>query len=175
MEEVLNRLGKLTLIMLLVALVPTPLAAFTGLRWPLRLRRTLGLLAFGHALLHFSWYLGVDWFFDLAAIAEDVVKHKFIAFGFSAFVLLVPLAATSTDGMVRRLGFDRWKRLHRLVYVAAVLGVVHFWFRVKADHLEPNLFGAALAVLLAARIPGWRAERRKRARRRPDPARLPGP
>ncbi len=168
--EVLNRLGFWSLAMLLVALTPTPLAELAGWKWTLRLRRALGLVAFGYVALHLAWYLGVDQFFDLAAIAEDVVKRAFIAFGFCAFLLLVPLALTSTDRMVRRLGFLRWKRLHRLVYLAALFGVVHFWWRVKADHREPLLFGLALAALLAARVPGWLAARRRSDQRRgPEP------
>ena len=106
----------------------------------------LGLEAFFYACLHFAVYLGVDQFFDWSAIGKDIVKRKFITVGFAAFVLLIPLAITSTDGMVRRLGFARWKRLHRLVYVAAVLGVVHFVWRVKSDLRQPLIFAGVLAA-----------------------------
>ena len=98
---------------------------------------------------------GVDQFFDWSAIGKDIVKRQFITVGFAAFVLLIPLAITSTDGMVRRLGFVRWKRLHRLIYVAAVLGVVHFVWRVKSDLRQPLIFAGALAALLAIRSLRW--------------------
>ena len=117
--EVLNRLGFWTLTFLTLALAPTPLQRWAGLTWPLRLRRLLGVTAACYASLHFAWYLGVDQFFDLAVVWADVSKRPFITVGFATLLLLLPLAITSTDGWVRRLGFARWKALHRLVYVAA--------------------------------------------------------
>ena len=149
--EAMNRLGFWTLTLLLVTLSPTPIQIVAGWKWPLRLRRMLGLETFLYVCLHFAVYLGVDQFFDFAAIGKDIVKRKFITVGFAAFVLLIPLAITSTDGMVRRLGFARWKRLHRLIYLAAALGVVHFVWRVKSDLRQPVIFGAALAILLVIR------------------------
>jgi sulfoxide reductase heme-binding subunit YedZ len=149
--EAMNRLGFWTLTLLLVTLAPTPIQIVTGWKWPLRLRRMLGLEAFLYVCLHVAVYLGVDQFFDFAAIGKDIVQRKFITVGFAAFVLLIPLAITSTDGMVRRLGFVRWKKLHRLIYLAAVLGVVHYVWRVKSDLRQPLIFGAVLAVLLAIR------------------------
>src|SRR6476660_9564877 len=149
--EAMNRLGFWTLTLLLVTLSPTPIQIVTGWKWPLRLRRMLGLETFLYVCLHFAVYLGVDQFFDWSAIGKDIVKRKFITVGFAAFVLLIPLAITSTDGMVRRLGFVRWKRLHRLIYVAAVLGVVHFIWRVKSDLRQPLIFAGALAVLVTIR------------------------
>jgi len=149
--EAMNRLGFWTLTLLLVTLAPTPIQIVTGWKWPLRLRRMLGLETFLYVCLHFAVYLGVDQFFDLGAIGKDIVKRKFITVGFTAFLLLIPLAITSTDGMVRRLGFVRWKRLHRLIYLAAALGVVHFVWRVKSDLRRPLVFAAALAVLLVIR------------------------
>jgi len=146
--DAMNRLGFWTLTLLLVTLSPTPIQIVTGWKWPLRLRRMLGLETFLYVCLHFAVYLGVDQFFDFAAIGKDIVKRKFITVGFAAFLLLIPLAITSTDGMVRRLGFVRWKRLHRLIYLAAALGVVHFVWRVKSDLRQPLIFGAALAILL---------------------------
>jgi sulfoxide reductase heme-binding subunit YedZ len=110
-----------------------------------------GLETFAYVCLHVVVYLGVDQFFDLRAIGKDILKRTFITVGFAAFLLLIPLAIMSTDGMVRRLGFARWKRLHRMVYLAAALGVVHFMWRVKSDLREPLVFAAALAVLLAIR------------------------
>jgi sulfoxide reductase heme-binding subunit YedZ len=151
-EAVLNRLGFWTFTFLVLALAPTPLRLWTGLTWPLRLRRLLGVTAFSYAALHFSWYLGVDQFFDLQAVGADVVKRPFITVGFSALLLLLPLAVTSTDGWVRRLGFARWKALHRLAYAAALLGVVHFLWRVKADKLKPTIFAALVVTLLLLRL-----------------------
>ena len=150
-EAILNRFGYWTLVFVLLALVPTPLQRLSGWTWIAPHRRMIGLFAFFYACLHVGTYVGVDQFFDWRAIVADVVKRKFITIGMLAFALLVPLALTSTDGSVRRLGYARWKRLHRLVYAAAVCGVVHFIWRVKADLREPLLFAAALAVLLAVR------------------------
>ena len=149
---VLNRLGFWTLTFLALSLAPTPLQRWTGLAWPLRLRRLLGVTAFAYAALHFAWYLGVDQFFDLGAVGADVLKRPFITVGFAALLLLLPLAVTSTDGWVRRLGFARWKALHRLAYAAALLGVVHFAWRVKADRLKPALFAGVVAALLLLRL-----------------------
>ena len=151
-EAVLNRLGFWTLTFLTLSLAPTPLHRWGGPAWPLRLRRLLGVTAFAYAALHFAWYLGVDQFFDLQVVAADVVKRPFITVGFAALLLLLPLAVTSTDGWVRRLGFARWKALHRLAYAAALLGVVHFAWRVKADRLKPALFAVAIGLLLLARL-----------------------
>jgi sulfoxide reductase heme-binding subunit YedZ len=159
--EVLNRFGFWTLVFLLLSLLPTALRIVTGWGGLIRFRRMIGLFAFFYAFLHLATYVGADQFFDFPAILEDIVKRNFIAVGFLAFVLLVPLALTSNDRAVRRLGFVRWQRWHRLVYAAAVLGVVHFVWRVKADLREPSIFGAVLAVLLAIRV--FAALRRRRA------------
>jgi sulfoxide reductase heme-binding subunit YedZ len=159
-EEVLNRLGFWTLTFLSASLAPTPLHRWLGLNWPLRVRRLLGVTAFSYAALHFSWYLGVDQFFDLRAVGADVVKRPFITIGFAALLVLLPLAVTSTDGWVRRLGFARWKALHRLAYVAALLGVVHFLWRVKADKQKPTIFAVVVVALLLLRL---RLPRRRRA------------
>ena len=153
-ETILNRFGYWTLVFVLLALVPTALQKLSGWTWIAPHRRMIGLFAFFYACLHVGTYVGVDQFFDWRAIVADVVKRKFITIGMLAFALLVPLALTSTDGSVRRLGYARWKRLHRLVYAAALCGVVHFVWRVKADLREPLLFAAALAVLLAVRLIG---------------------
>ena len=159
-EAILNRFGYWTLFFLLSSLVPTPLRILTGgFGEAIRYRRRIGLFAFFYGCLHLATYVGADQFFDLTAILADIAKRKFIAAGFAAFLLLVPLALTSRDRAVRRLGFVRWKRWHRLVYVAALLGVVHFVWRVKADLREPLLFGAMLALLLAIRA--WDVVRRQ--------------
>jgi sulfoxide reductase heme-binding subunit YedZ len=162
-QEVLDRLGFWTLALLAASLAPTPAHDLLGLAWPVRIRRTLGLLAFSYATLHLAWYVGVDQFFDAAVLAADVLKRKFMVVGFAAWLLLVPLAVTSTDRWVRRLGFARWKRLHRLVYAAALLGVVHFVWRVKADLRRPAWFAVAVGLLLAARLVPRAAARRARA------------
>ncbi len=161
--EILNRLGFWALTFLLASLAPTALKIALGWTEPVRYRRMAGLFAFFYAFLHFATYLGVDQFFDWGAIGADIVKRKFITIGFLAFLLLVPLAVTSTDRWVRKLGFARWKRLHRLSYVAALCGVVHFVWRVKADLRQPLIFAAILAVLLLLRFVGARpsAERRR--------------
>jgi sulfoxide reductase heme-binding subunit YedZ len=167
-EAVLNRLGFWTLTLLTLSLVPTPAHDLLGLAWPVRIRRMLGLFAFSYATLHLAWYVGVDQWFDFGLLVRDVAKRKFMAVGFSAWLLLVPVAATSTDAWVRRLGFRRWKRLHRTVYVAALLGVVHFVWRVKADLRRPAIAATAIGALLLARlIP--RALAAARTRPRPAP------
>lgn len=163
-EQVLNRLGFWTLTFVAVSLAPTPAHELLGLSWPLRVRRMLGLFAFTYATLHLLWYVGVDQFFDLSLLVEDVLKRRFMAVGFTAWLLLLPLAVTSTDAWVRRLGHARWKRLHRLVYVAASLGLVHFVWRVKADLRRPSWFIAAVGLLLLARlVPRARARRARQA------------
>jgi sulfoxide reductase heme-binding subunit YedZ len=151
-EFVTRSTGTWTLSLLLITLAVTPLRRVTGWNWLIRLRRMLGLFAFFYACLHFTTYVWLDQFFDPAAIVKDVVKRPFITVGFSAFVLLIPLAATSTHAMVRRLGGKAWQRLHYLVYLIATLGVVHYWWLVKKDVTQPMLFAAALAVLLGYRV-----------------------
>lgn len=148
----LNRLGLLALIMLVGSLAATPLRLVLGWAWPLRLRRMLGLLAFFYASLHFALYLAIDQGFDIEAIVEDVAQRKFISAGFAAFVLLVPLAATSPLRVRRALGPKRWQKLHRLVYVAAGLAALHFIWRVKRDLSEPLVYAAIIGALLLARI-----------------------
>lgn len=151
-QALLDRLGFWTLALLTATLAAGPLNAQLGLAWPLRIRRALGLLTFGYACLHLVAYAGVDQALDLRAILADVVKRPFITVGFATFLVLLPLALTSTDAWVRRLGFRRWKRLHRLAYLAALGGVVHFVWRVKADERQPVLFALALGLLLLARL-----------------------
>jgi sulfoxide reductase heme-binding subunit YedZ len=150
--QALNQLGLLALVFLVAALGCTPAKALVGWTWPLRLRRMLGLFAFFYALLHVVTYTALDQALDWTAIADDIVKRKFIFVGFLTFVLLLPLAATSTNSAIRRLGYPRWKRLHRLAYVAPALAVVHFMWRVKRDVREPVTYAVVLAVLLLVRI-----------------------
>jgi sulfoxide reductase heme-binding subunit YedZ len=158
----MNQLGLMTLVFLLASLSCSPLKTVFGWTWPLRIRRMLGLFAFFYAFLHFGTYLGLDQFFDFPSIGSDIVKRKFIFVGFAAFVLLIPLAATSTDAMVRRLGFARWKLLHRLAYLAAILGVIHFIWRVKKDLTQPLEYAAVLAVLLGIRLVQFALQTRRR-------------
>jgi sulfoxide reductase heme-binding subunit YedZ len=148
----LNQIGLLALIFLLASLSCTPLKIAFGWTWPLRVRRTLGLCASFAALTHFLVYAVLDQNFALASILRDVVKRPFIAVGFTALLLLVPLAATSTKRSVARLGFPRWQTLHRLAYAIGALGVLHFYLRVKADHTEPFLYGLVLALGFALRF-----------------------
>jgi len=151
-EMVQDRLGFWTLTFLALSLVPTPARDLLGVTWPVRVRRTVGLLAFAYASLHLVWYVGIDQVGDVGLLVKDVTKRKFMTVGFVAWLALVPLAVTSTNGWVRRLGYVRWKRLHRLVYGAALLGVVHFVWRVKADLRRPSWFAVAVGVLLALRL-----------------------
>ena len=151
-EFISHTTGWWTLTFLMITLSVTPLRRMLDLPWLLRLRRMLGLYAFFYACLHFLTWLVLDQFFDWNAIVKDVVKRPYITVGFTAFLLLLPLATTSTNAMVRRLGAKRWQALHRLVYVIATLGVIHFLWLVKKDIREPALFGAVLAVLLGIRV-----------------------
>jgi sulfoxide reductase heme-binding subunit YedZ len=170
-EYITHSTGWWTLAFLLVTLCVTPLRRASGWAWLLRLRRMLGLFAFFYASLHFLTYIWLDQFFDPREILKDVVKRPFITVGFAAFVLLIPLAATSTNAMVRRLGAARWQWLHRLVYVIAALGVVHFWWLVKKDVSEPFVFALLLAFLLIARLLYlWRQQRISGAAARSGPA-----
>jgi len=160
----LNQLGLLALVLLVASLSATPLKLTLGWTWPLRARRTLGLLAFFTALLHFLLYLGPDQGFDLLGVLSDIAKRPFIAVGFLALLLLVPLAWTSSKQAVRRLTFPIWQRLHRLVYVIGVLAALHFFLRVKADHTQPLLYAAIILVGFALRLVAWRVKlRSKRA------------
>ncbi|AUX25374.1 sulfite oxidase [Sorangium cellulosum] len=150
--EALNQLGLLALVLLIASLAATPLQRITGWTFPVRIRKALGLLSFFYACAHFLIYATLDQGLALPAIVADITERPFLLIGFVALVLLVPLAATSTARMLKRLGFARWKRLHRLAYVAAVLGVAHYFLRVKKDTTEPLIYAALLAALFAVRI-----------------------
>ena len=150
--EVLTRSsGEWTLRFLLLTLAMTPLRQLTGSAWPLRLRRMFGLFVFFHVCVHFLTYLWLDHFFDWDEIVTDIIKRPYITFGMLAFTLLLPLALTSTKKMMRRLG-KRWKSLHKLVYVIAILGVLHFILLVKADLQEPIIYAFILLTLLLLRF-----------------------
>ncbi|HSM68617.1 MAG TPA: protein-methionine-sulfoxide reductase heme-binding subunit MsrQ [Xanthomonadales bacterium] len=150
-EELLHTLGKWGLKFLLATLAITPLRRWTGWSWLLSFRRLLGLFAFFYIVLHFGVYLVLDQTLDLRAVLEDVLERPYITLGMTGRILMLPLALTSTRGMMRRLG-RRWKQLHRLVYVVAILGVWHFYWQVKLDTLEPTIYAGLLAVMLGARL-----------------------
>jgi sulfoxide reductase heme-binding subunit YedZ len=164
-EYVTRELGDTALRLLLASLAPTPLRVLFGLSWPLSLRRLLGLFAFFYVCLHFAVWIVLDHFFDWHTMVDDVVKRPWITVGVTALLLLTPLAATSTTGMIRRLGGVAWRRLHRLVYAAGVLGVLHYIWLAKKVLIEPWVYAAVLAVLLGIRAAD--AVRRRARRRRP--------
>ena len=157
-EAVTRGLGDWALRLLLVTLAVTPLRRLTGLNWLLRLRRMLGLFTFFYAVLHMLTYVWLDQFFAWGFILKDITKRPFITVGFLSFVLLIPLAVTSTNAMMKRLGRN-WTRLHRAVYAIGVLAVLHFWWMVKADIREPALYAGILALLLGLRVV-WAARQR---------------
>jgi len=161
-EALLHRTGDWTLRLLLVTLAVTPLRLWTGWSWPLRLRRMLGLFAFFYAVAHVVVYLWLDRQLAWGEIVTDIAERPYITVGFAAFLILSALAVTSPKAMVRRLG-RRWQRLHRWIYPAAVLGVVHFWWLVKADVLEPLVYALVLALLLAVRLFGGRSRQSRGA------------
>lgn len=152
-ETITFTTGDWSLRFLLITLCVTPVRRITGWHELVRVRRMLGLFAFFYVCLHFSTYLVLDAFFDLRYILEDITDRTYITLGFTSFVLLIPLAVTSTDAMVRRLGGRRWRTLHRLAYVAATGGVLHFLWLVKADLREPLIYLGILLVLFLARVP----------------------
>ncbi len=160
-ETITRALGTWTLNFIVITLCVTPLRRLTGWAWLVRLRRMLGLYAFFYAALHFITYFWLDQFFDWQAIGRDIVKRPFITVGFAAFVLLIPLAATSNRIAIRRLGGRAWQKLHRAIYTIAILGVVHYWWLVKRDVATPALYAAMVAALLLLRAL-WR-ERERRA------------
>lgn len=157
-ETIQNTTGIWALRFLLITLSVTPLRWVTGQAWPLQFRRMLGLFAFTYAVLHFSNYLLLDRALDFGEILPDIAKRPYITIGFTALMLLIPLAVTSTSGWRRRLA-RRWQKLHRLVYVIAILACWHFWWQVKKDITEPLVYCLILAVLLGARL--WHARRQR--------------
>jgi methionine sulfoxide reductase heme-binding subunit len=167
-ERVLHHTGWWALVLLLVTLAITPLRRVTGFNPLIKVRRPAGLFAFFYATLHFGIYLGLDRVFEWGFIVEDVAERPFITVGFLAWLLLIPLAVTSTRGWIRKLG-KRWTLLHRLVYVSAVLGVIHFYWRVKADTRVPLLFAAVFVALMMLRME-WTGRVARKAPRPVEPA-----
>ena len=161
--------GKATLIFILVTLAITPARRLLGQPWLIRFRRLFGLFAFFYGTLHLLTYVVLDQFFDVHSMIADIEKRKFITVGFTAFVLMVPLAITSTNGWIRRLGGKRWARLHQLIYVTAVLAIFHFLWLVKFDIRRPVKYGAVLALLLGYRVAIWGIEKARLAREKRMP------
>jgi methionine sulfoxide reductase heme-binding subunit len=162
--------GDWILRFLVFTLAITPLRKLLNLPELIRFRRMLGLFAFFYACLHFLTYIGPDQSFDLSAMWKDVAKRRYITVGFAAFVLLIPLAITSTTGWIRRLGGKRWQQLHRAIYVSAVLGVIHYYWLVKSDVRKPLFYGALVGILLLWRFGDWFFKRRS-----PAPVRITAP
>ncbi|MGH2365036.1 MAG: sulfite oxidase heme-binding subunit YedZ [Chloroflexota bacterium] len=160
--EVENELGLGALVFLLAAMACTPARRLFGWAWPMRIRRELGLFAFFYVSLHVTTYLLLDKFLDLSAVVSDILQRPFITVGFAAFVLLIPVAYTSSSYWIRRLGYDRWQMIHRLTYVAGVLAIVHFIWRAKLVVLQPVVYGIILGALLLVRVL-YSSRKRRRA------------
>ena len=144
--------GMMALIFLMLTLLVTPLRKLGGLNWIISYRRALGLFAFSYACIHFLLFFGLDLSFNVSGTLTEMVKRKYLLVGITGLLVMVPLAITSTNGMIKRLGGKRWRALHRLAYVAAIAGVVHFYMQVKADTRKPLAFAAVLAILLGYRL-----------------------
>jgi methionine sulfoxide reductase heme-binding subunit len=154
-EFITHTTGDWTLRFLCITLAVTPLRKLLRLPELIRFRRMLGLFAFFYACLHFSTYIGLDKFFNFSDIWKDVAKRRYITVGFLAFVLLIPLALTSTAGWIRRLGGRRWQMLHRAIYISAVAGVIHYYWLVKSAVIRPLTYGALVGLLLGWRLADW--------------------
>lgn len=165
-ETLSQETGRWALRFLLATLAVTPARRWLGWNRLVVHRRSLGLAAFGYAIVHFLLFVGLDQGFDLAAIVGEIAERRWITLGFTALVLMIPLALTSTNGMVRRLGARRWRRLHRLVYLVGLAAVLHYFWAVKADTRLPIVYGLVLAVLLASRLVPRRARARGEDRSR---------
>ncbi|MEI6303465.1 MAG: protein-methionine-sulfoxide reductase heme-binding subunit MsrQ [Betaproteobacteria bacterium] len=163
-EYITRATGDWTLRFVLITLAVTPLRKITGWGWLLRLRRMLGLYAFFYGMVHLSSYVSFDHVFEAGEIIKDIIKRPFITVGFATLLLMLPLAVTSTNAMVRRLGARRWIALHRLIYIIGPLGVLHFWWMVKKDLTEPVIYALVLALLLGYRLVMRLRESRKPAR-----------
>ena len=166
-EVITHSTGDWTLILVLTTLSITPFRRITRQYWLIGLRRMIGLFAFFYGTLHFLTYIWLDKFFDVHEMLKDIAKRRFITVGFSAFVLMIPLALTSTTWSIRRLGGKNWQRLHRLIYFTAILGVVHYTWLVKANRRKPIEYGIVLGILLAYRVGVWLFEKTSEERKRP--------
>jgi sulfoxide reductase heme-binding subunit YedZ len=171
-EVITHSTGDWTLILVLTTLSITPLRRITRQYWLIGVRRMIGLFAFFYGTLHFLTYIWLDKFFDVHEMLKDIAKRRFITVGFSAFVLMIPLALTSTAWSIRRLGGKNWLRLHRLIYFTGILAVVHYTWLVKADRRKPIEYGIVLGILLAYRVGVWAFEKASEKRKRPT---IPAP
>jgi methionine sulfoxide reductase heme-binding subunit len=169
-EVITHSTGDWTLVLVLTTLSITPLRQVTRQYWLIGVRRVIGLFAFFYGTLHFLTYIWLDKFFDVHEMLKDIGKRRFITVGFSAFVLMIPLALTSTAWSIRRLGGKRWQRLHRLIYLTAILAVIHYFWLVKADHRKPIAYGVVLSILLLYRVGVWMSEKASERREQPGPA-----
>jgi sulfoxide reductase heme-binding subunit YedZ len=160
-EVITHTTGDWTLILILITLSITPLRRITRQYWLIGVRRMIGLFAFFYGTLHFLTYIWLDKFFDIHEMLKDIVKRPFITIGFSAFILMMPLALTSNAWSIRRLGGKNWQRLHRLIYLTAILGVVHYAWLVKADLRKPIEYGVILSLLLLYRVGVWVSGKRQ--------------
>ena len=160
--------GTATLVLLLCSLAVTPLRRLSNWAWLIRFRRLLGLFAFFYGTLHLIIYFALDREFDWSSTWADIMKRPFITMGMLSFILMVPLAITSTSWAIRKMGGSRWNALHKLVYVSGVAAIIHFWWKVKKDHTEPAFYGMILLVLFAARIVWWIKESRKKNNSQPS-------
>lgn len=160
-ETITRSLGEWTLRFLLITLTVTPLRKYTGWHWLIRLRRMLGLFTFAYGLSHLLTYVWLDQFFDWEAIARDIIKRPFITVGFAALMLMLPLAVTSSNYAIRKLGGRRWQSLHRAIYPIAILGCVHFWWLVKKDVTWPLVYTVITVALLGIRA-WWREQERRK-------------
>jgi sulfoxide reductase heme-binding subunit YedZ len=151
-EDIIRTLGDWALRFLLIALAVTPARILTGWNELARLRRMIGLFAFTYVVLHVLAYVGIDQHFDMKGLLEDVAKRIYITFGMAALAMLIPLAATSTDGMIRRLGGLRWRKLHLLVYPAGIAGVIHYFLMIKAGYMQPLIYALILSALFGVRL-----------------------
>jgi len=175
-EVITHSTGDWTLILILTTLSITPLRRITRQYWLIGVRRMIGLFAFFYGTLHFLTYIWLDKFFDVHEMMKDIAKRRFITVGFSAFVLLIPLALTSTAWSIRRLGGKNWQRLHRLIYLTGILAVVHYTWLVKADLRKPIEYGVVLGILLLYRVGVWfseKASEKSKPPAIPTPARNP--
>jgi sulfoxide reductase heme-binding subunit YedZ len=175
-EVITHSTGDWTLILVLTTLSITPLRRITRQYWLIGVRRMIGLFAFFYGTLHFLTYIWLDKFFDVHEMLKDIAKRRFITVGFTAFVLMIPLALTSTAWSIRRLGGKNWQLLHRLIYFTAILAVIHYFWLVKADHRKPIEYGIVLSLLLAYRVWVWASEKASEKSKQqaiPTPARNP--
>ena len=173
-DRIQNKTGLVTIRLLMLTLAITPLRRITGWNWTIKFRRLLGLFTFFYAFIHLLVYTVADNQLNIAAIVKDVAKRPFILLGMVGFLAMVPLAITSTAGWIRRMGGKNWNRLHKLIYFTGVMGVIHFWLRVKKNHNEPAVYVCILVVLLGIRVLFWIRSRQRAASRSLTPATAEG-